>query len=153
MIKYKDIVIYGGSSEISKELINLYINECEKLTIFCRDKNMMNFTKRLCLLLPKSRPHDYVVWWQNEVRNSQRWLIVTQSKLDIHTSYLPSVPKVLPIKSTFLKIRHSEIAILPSDFFQHFFQKKSLGEIAISLGEFSKTWILLAELLGLKEGS
>ena len=27
-------------------------------------------TERLCLLLPKSRPHDYVVWWQNEVRNS-----------------------------------------------------------------------------------
>jgi len=44
MIKYKNIVIYGGSSEISKELINLYINECEKLTIFCRNKDMMNFS-------------------------------------------------------------------------------------------------------------
>ena len=43
MIKYKNIVIYGGGSEISKELINLYINECEKLTIFCRNKDTINF--------------------------------------------------------------------------------------------------------------
>ena len=37
-MKYKKIIIYGGTSEISLELINLYINECDKIIIFCRLK-------------------------------------------------------------------------------------------------------------------
>ena len=37
-MKYKNIIIYGGTSEISIELIKLYANECEKLIIFCREK-------------------------------------------------------------------------------------------------------------------
>lgn len=44
MMKYKNIVIYGGSSEISKELIKIYIYKCEKLIIFCRNKDEIKIT-------------------------------------------------------------------------------------------------------------
>ena len=37
-MKYKKIIIFGGTSEISLELLNLYLNETEKFIIFCRDK-------------------------------------------------------------------------------------------------------------------
>ena len=40
-MKYKKIIIYGGTSEISLELINLYSNEAESFIIFCR--NTKNF--------------------------------------------------------------------------------------------------------------
>ena len=36
-MKYKKIIIYGGTSEISLELINLYSNEAESFIIFCRN--------------------------------------------------------------------------------------------------------------------
>ena len=38
-MNYKNIIIYGGSSEISFELDKKFINNCEKLVIFCRNKN------------------------------------------------------------------------------------------------------------------
>ena len=38
-MNYKNIIIYGGSSEISFELVKKFINNCEKLVIFCRNKN------------------------------------------------------------------------------------------------------------------
>lgn len=37
-MKYKKIIIYGGSSEISLELINVYADKCEGFIIFCRSK-------------------------------------------------------------------------------------------------------------------
>ena len=37
-MKYNKIIIYGGTSEISLALIDMYINECEKLIVFCRSK-------------------------------------------------------------------------------------------------------------------
>ncbi len=37
-MKYNKIIIYGGTSEISLALIDIYIDECEKLIIFCRSK-------------------------------------------------------------------------------------------------------------------
>ena len=37
-MKYKKIVIFGGTSEISLELLKLYSNETEKFIIFCRNK-------------------------------------------------------------------------------------------------------------------
>jgi len=37
-MNYKKIIIFGGTSEISLELLNLYSNETEKFIIFCRDK-------------------------------------------------------------------------------------------------------------------
>ena len=42
-MKYKKIIIFGGTSEISLELLELYSNETEKFIIFCRDKK--NFFK------------------------------------------------------------------------------------------------------------
>ena len=38
-MKYKKIIIYGGTSEISLELLDLYFKETEKFLIFCRNKN------------------------------------------------------------------------------------------------------------------
>ena len=35
-MKFKNIIIYGGTSQISINLINLYVNECEKIIVFCR---------------------------------------------------------------------------------------------------------------------
>ena len=32
-MKYNKIIIYGGTSEISLSLVDMYINECEKLII------------------------------------------------------------------------------------------------------------------------
>ena len=37
-MKYKKIIIFGGTSEISFELLELYSNETEKFIIFCRNK-------------------------------------------------------------------------------------------------------------------
>ncbi len=37
-MKYNKIIIYGGTSEISLALIDMYIDECERLIIFCRSK-------------------------------------------------------------------------------------------------------------------
>ena len=37
-MKYNKIIIYGGTSEISLALLNIYIDDCEKLIIFCRSK-------------------------------------------------------------------------------------------------------------------
>ena len=37
-MKYNKIIIYGGTSEISLSLVDMYINECEELIIFCRSK-------------------------------------------------------------------------------------------------------------------
>ena len=37
-MKYKKIIIFGGTSEISLELLKLYSNETEKFIIFCRNK-------------------------------------------------------------------------------------------------------------------
>tara|TARA_B100000123_G_scaffold265872_1_gene237428 strand:- start:112 stop:861 length:750 start_codon:yes stop_codon:yes gene_type:complete len=42
-MKYKKIIIFGGTSEISFELLELYSNETEKFIIFCRNKK--NFFK------------------------------------------------------------------------------------------------------------
>ena len=38
-MKFKNIIFYGGTSEISLNLIKLYVNEAEKITIFCRNSN------------------------------------------------------------------------------------------------------------------
>ena len=37
-MKYKKIIIFGGTSEIALELLKLYSNETEKFIVFCRDK-------------------------------------------------------------------------------------------------------------------
>ena len=42
-MKYKNIIIYGGTSQIALNLINLYANDCEKIIIFCR--NLEKFKK------------------------------------------------------------------------------------------------------------
>ncbi len=38
-MKYKNIIIYGGTSELAIELIKNYINDCHKILIFCTNKN------------------------------------------------------------------------------------------------------------------
>jgi len=38
-MKYQDIVIYGGTSEIALELIKIYFDECNKIIVFCTNKN------------------------------------------------------------------------------------------------------------------
>jgi len=38
---YKNIAIYGGSSEISVELVEQYINQSETIFIFCRNKDFV----------------------------------------------------------------------------------------------------------------
>ncbi len=38
-MKFKNIILYGGTSQISVNLIKLYINETEKIIIFCRSIN------------------------------------------------------------------------------------------------------------------
>ena len=35
-MKFKNIIIHGGTSQIALNLINLYINDCQKIIIFCR---------------------------------------------------------------------------------------------------------------------
>lgn len=40
-MKYENIIIYGGTSEISIELIKNYINDCKKMIIFCTNKNRL----------------------------------------------------------------------------------------------------------------
>ena len=37
----KKIIIYGGSSDISKELIKILSNDYDQFTIFCRNKNIV----------------------------------------------------------------------------------------------------------------
>ena len=39
IMKYKNLIIYGGTSEISLHLIKLYANECSKFIVFCRSKD------------------------------------------------------------------------------------------------------------------
>jgi decaprenylphospho-beta-D-erythro-pentofuranosid-2-ulose 2-reductase len=36
-MKFKNIIIYGGTSQISISLIKLYLNDCEKFIVFCRN--------------------------------------------------------------------------------------------------------------------
>ena len=36
--KYKNIIIYGGTSEIAIELVKAYLNECDKIKVFCTNK-------------------------------------------------------------------------------------------------------------------
>ena len=40
-MNYENIIIYGGTSEISIELIKNYINDCKKMIIFCTNKNKL----------------------------------------------------------------------------------------------------------------
>ena len=37
-MKYKNIIIYGGTSEIAIELIKSYLDDCNKIIIFCTSK-------------------------------------------------------------------------------------------------------------------
>lgn len=47
-MKYNNIIIYGGTSEISCHLIKLYNHECAKFIIFCRNKNnFLNFLQNI----------------------------------------------------------------------------------------------------------
>ena len=39
-MKYKNLIIYGGTSEISYHLIKLYYDECEKFIIFVQIKTI-----------------------------------------------------------------------------------------------------------------
>ncbi len=46
-MKYQNLIIYGGASEISLHLIKLYADECNNFIIFCRNKNnFLNFFKQ-----------------------------------------------------------------------------------------------------------
>ncbi len=56
-MKYKKIVIFGGTSEISLELLKLYSNETEKFIIFCR--NEKNFLKKI-------REKNYFIYTENK---------------------------------------------------------------------------------------
>ena len=38
-MKYKNIIIYGGTSEIAIELIKIYLYNCEKIIIFCTSES------------------------------------------------------------------------------------------------------------------
>ena len=38
----KHLIIHGGSSEISKELMKLFKNEFNEFTIFCRNKKKID---------------------------------------------------------------------------------------------------------------
>ena len=40
-MKYENIIIYGGTSEIAIELIKNYINDCNKILVFCTNKNKL----------------------------------------------------------------------------------------------------------------
>jgi decaprenylphospho-beta-D-erythro-pentofuranosid-2-ulose 2-reductase len=35
-MRFKNIIIYGGTSQVAINLINFYLNECEKIIVFCR---------------------------------------------------------------------------------------------------------------------
>ena len=56
-MKYKKIIIFGGTSEISFELLELYSNETEKFIIFCRNKKkffeLMEEKKKLIIKTDK----------------------------------------------------------------------------------------------------
>ena len=56
-MKYKKIIIFGGTSEISFELLELYSNETEKFIIFCRNKKnffeLMEEKKKLMIKTDK----------------------------------------------------------------------------------------------------
>ena len=56
-MKYKKIIIFGGTSEISVELLELYSNETEKFIIFCRNKKnffeLMEEKKKLIIKTDK----------------------------------------------------------------------------------------------------
>ncbi len=41
-MKYKKLLIYGGTSEISIELISLYFDKTESFIVFCRNKEKFN---------------------------------------------------------------------------------------------------------------
>tara|TARA_B100000686_G_scaffold341313_1_gene418526 strand:+ start:404 stop:1153 length:750 start_codon:yes stop_codon:yes gene_type:complete len=46
-MRYKQIIIYGGTSEISLELIDIYLKECERIIIFCRvEQNFIELLKK-----------------------------------------------------------------------------------------------------------
>ena len=46
-MRYKQIIIYGGTSEISLELIDIYLKECERIIIFCRvEHNFIELLKK-----------------------------------------------------------------------------------------------------------
>ena len=40
-MRKKHIIIFGGSSLIAKELIEIFQKECDKFSIFCRNKNIV----------------------------------------------------------------------------------------------------------------
>ena len=51
-MKYKNIIIYGGTSEIAIELIKSYLDDCNKIIIFCTSKkNFLIYVKNIKLNL------------------------------------------------------------------------------------------------------
>ena len=47
-MRKKHIVIFGGSSLITEELLKIFENECEKISIFCRKKDSVkDYVKNL----------------------------------------------------------------------------------------------------------
>ena len=73
-MKYKNIIIYGGTSEISLALIDIFEIECEKLIIFCRSKE--NLIK---ILKEKPNYNDFI----NNIQIFETDLINLDKNLEI----------------------------------------------------------------------
>ena len=139
-MRYKKIIIYGGTSEISLELIDLYIDECEKIIIFCRLKKDFieliknkNFFKNLenkikifeVDLLDLNKNLDIIKNFNNDVSGviwvagftgdgNYEYLNIEQAKKNIEINFLNPVIILTEMSKKIIKNNNSFIAAFTS---------------------------------------
>lgn len=97
-MRKKHIIIFGGSSLIAKELIEIFQEECDKFSIFCRNRNivegyienlknckiniheadLLNLEKNLTLVEKLENDIDGLIWISGFTGNAEKEFLSTK---------------------------------------------------------------------------
>ncbi len=139
-MKYKKIIIYGGTSEISLELINLYINERDKIIIFCRLKrnfvelikskvyfkdlenkleifevDLLDLDRNLDIISTLNNDISGIIWVAGFTGDGNfEYLNIEQAKKNIEINFLNPVVILTELSKKIIKNKNSFIAVFTS---------------------------------------
>ena len=129
-MKYKNLIIYGGTSEISYHLIKLYYDECEKFIIFCTNKDnflnsfrdnkfKINFDKfdifEINLIKKLGDENSGVFWVAGVTGNSEdEYVNITEAKKNLEINFVHPVLILNEISKKLIKQNNSFIAVFTS---------------------------------------
>ena len=138
-MKYKNLIIYGGTSEISYHLIKLYYDECEKFIIFCTNKgnflnsfrdnkfkinfdkfdifeiNLLEINHNLDLIKKLGDDNSGVFWVAGVTGNSENeYSNITEAKKNLEINFVHPVLILNEISKKLIKQNNSFIAVFTS---------------------------------------